>query len=295
MSAPVERARFPSPIGEGRRRPVIKISIPWMLDIVATIDGLMQLTPESKYGEAFPITLRASGALETLFGQSVYAPYLRSSREKGNALYAEVERLIEDDKHDWDAPIKAASFRIRTLAEQFRLVFVSEISTLPVFIVQPKDNYDVTLLIERGSGLFPANMIAKVPESAFDAAEAGRALAFQLPTACGFHTFRAVESVLRRYWDTASGGKTRPEPQTIGKFAADMDAQKIGEVKVLEALKQLAKLHRNPCIHPDVVLTDEEAIGILGMSRSVIAAMLSFLPDASPPTTVASPSSGGPP
>jgi hypothetical protein len=49
----------------------------------------------------------------------------------------------------------------------------------------------------------------------------------------------------------------------------------------------MTKLHRNPLIHPEVILTVEEAIGIIGMARSVIAMMLQSLPDV-PTTTGAS-------
>jgi len=227
-----------------------------------------------------------------LFGNSVYTPYLRSSREKGNILYAAINRLADDEKHEWDAEIKERAYSIANGAAQFKLVFLSEISTLPVFLVQPKDNYDVSLLIERGAGLFPPTLLKKAPEkapeTAFDAGEVGKALAFQLPTACGFHTFRVLESVLKRYWDVSTSGDPRPEPATIGKIAADLENKKKGDVKVTESLKQFAKLHRNPTTHSDVALTDEEAIGTLGIARSIIAAMLKALPDAPPPTTVAS-------
>jgi len=38
---------------------------------------------------------------------------------------------------------------------------------------------------------------AKVPSALFDAREAGKCLAYELPTACGFHIFRATESATR--------------------------------------------------------------------------------------------------
>lgn len=276
-----------------RRSPVLRISIPWMLDTLGTIDRLVKFHPDLTYGEVFADLLDGANVLETLFGQSVYSPYLRASRDKGNVLFGEVTSLMDNTKHPWGDPIQTAALRIKTAAEHFRLVFLSEISTLPVFLVQPKDNYDVALLIDRGSGLFPPALTKKVPETAFDAGEVGKALAFQLPTACGFHTFRVLESVLKRYWDVSTGGDPRPEPATIGKMAADLENKKKGDVKVTESLKQFAKLHRNPTTHSDVALSDEEAIGTLGIARSIIAAMLKALPDAPLPTTVAS--SAGPP
>lgn len=168
--------------------------------------------------------------------------------------------------------------------DEFRLVFRSEISTLPVYITSRKGNYDIRLLIEDGVSLFPAGMLSKAPETRVDAQEVGRCLAFEVPTACGFHTFRIVEAILRRYWDEVTGNKKRPKPETLGKFASEMYQGNFGDTKIVEAIKQLAALHRNPLAHPDVVLTNDEATAAIGMAGSVITHMLAVLPDILPTT-----------
>jgi hypothetical protein len=40
----------------------------------------------------------------------------------------------------------------------------------------------------------------------------------------------------------------------------------------------MAKLHRNPLIHPEVALSVDEAMATLGIARSVVTAMLAELP-----------------
>jgi len=45
----------------------------------------------------------------------------------------------------------------------------------------------------------------------------------------------------------------------------------------------MTRLHRNPLVHPEAILTVEEAIGIIGIARSVIGSILVVLPDV-PPT-----------
>jgi hypothetical protein len=65
-------------------------------------------------------------------------------------------------------------------------------------------------------------------------------------------------------------------------------------LKVRAVIKQIADLYRNPLIHPEVVLTMEDAVGIFGISRSAMAAMLSVLPDLPLTTTSASAPSIGP-
>jgi hypothetical protein len=105
--------------------------------------------------------------------------------------------------------------------EQFDLVFLSELGTLPSFLVVGKESYDTNILIDEGTRLFPPTLLQKVLEARQDALEAGKALAFELGTACGFHIFRVTEAVLKQYWDNASGA-TRPRLQTIGSFVKEM-------------------------------------------------------------------------
>lgn len=155
---------------------------------------------------------------------------------------------------------------------------------MPAYLVARKESYDVELLVDFGTALFPPALLQKAPETERDAIQVGKALAFEVATGCGFHVFRVMEAVVKRYWDEVSSGAKRPKLQTLGNYAAEMEKRNIGDEKVVESVKQMTRLHRNPIIHPDVILTVEEAIGIVGMARSVIGAMLAVLPDV-PPTT----------
>ena len=60
---------------------------------------------------------------------------------------------------------------------------------------------------------------------------------------------------------------------------------KCGDEKILSVIEHMSKLHRNPIAHPEVALTLDEALSMLGMARSVITAMLAALPV--PPQTTA--------
>jgi hypothetical protein len=139
-------------------------------------------------------------------------------------------------------------------------------------------------LLLAGETLFPNDLGTKVPEAMIDVREAAKALAYEIPTACGFHTFRVTESVLRRYYAQVTGGKAQPKVRNIGVYLNALKLANAGDEKIRAALKQMSELHRNPLIHPDVVLTTDEAIATLGIARSVITAMLAVLP-VQPPTT----------
>lgn len=263
-------------------KPVIRIDLPWVLDVAAALDDLDRVEPESTLEVAFVRLYGAQRQLAALFNASVYSHYLRASRQKGNELHDYIEKIVAP--MDYSRTIGQFELaEIIRLRDHFSLVFRSEISTLPVFLVSRKDNYDVSLLITDGRGLFPQALVLKAPEAESDALEVGKCLAFELHTASGFHTFRVVEAVARRYWDTATS-KPRPSPETIGMIAGQLELQRLGDIRVVESLKQMTKLHRNPLAHADVILTGDEAIAIVGMSRSVLTAMLGVLPDV-PPTT----------
>jgi hypothetical protein len=253
-----------------------------MLDVVEAIDRLSSIKQDRPQKDHRWSLLNAKNQLEALFGQSIYGPYLRISRQRGGELYRSIDLMLAADEESQVTELD--EWWINHNKEQFRTVFMSELSTVPSFLVGAKESYDVNTLLDNGHKLFPAALLSKVPEATRDAQEVGKALAYELATACGFHIFRVTECVIKRYWDFVSGGADRPRLETIGNYSKEMDDRKIGETKIIESLKQMAKLHRNPLIHPDVILTVEEAIDTLGIARSVIGAMLRVLPEV-PPTT----------
>src|ERR1700730_14377260 len=62
--------------------------------------------------------------------------------------------------------------------------------------------------------------------------------------------------------------------RNIGVYISAMRRAAVGDEIILASMEQLTKLHRNPLVHPDVVLTLDEAISTLGMAKSVVSAML---------------------
>lgn len=262
-----------------------RISIPWILDVASALDHLDQVKHGEKFEHHWYWLYNAKNQLEAVFSQSIYSTHLRVSRQKATDLHNHLSVMLGDGTivdRDLD---NMEVWQLKFRNDGFRTVFLSELSTLPSFLVSEKESYDVTFLIEEGFRLFPPTLNAKAPDTIRDAMEIGKAIAFELPTAAGFHIFRVVEAVLKRYWDHVSNGTNRPKLETIGTFAFALEDNKFGEAKIWESLKQLSKLHRNPLIHPEVILNVGEEMETLGLSRSIVGAMLRVLPDV--PTTTA--------
>ena len=256
---------------------MIRISLPWLIEAFLAIDNLDKIQVGQKLSEFRYALFKAQQQLDHVYMNSVYGAALRSSRDHAQKMRNSIDDILgKDDEYVFS---ELQIWTLNTSREQFKTVFMAEVSIFPAYFVTQKGAHDTLILIDDGIKLFPPNLLSKAPETKLDADEVGKALAFELSTACGFHAFRIVEAVLRRYWDEVSNGKARPEPQTLGTMAAQLGICKFGDSKVIESLKQMTKLHRNPISHPDVILNVDEAIAILGMGRSVVTHMLAVLKD----------------
>lgn len=265
-----------------------RIDLSWVIETFQSIEAVLDFQEGMNGFDAWSHLHHAKHNIETIFYSSVYAEHLRISRSRADAFIQLVDGLTDRLAEDFDVTLhRLDAYNAREAANRFKVVFLSELSTIPAYLVTQKENYSINHLIENGVGLFPSNMIKKAPETRADAEEAGRCLAFELNTACGFHIYRVVESVLRRYWDEVAEGKPRPKIESLGKMANELKDGKLGDTKVSESLVQIARLHRNPLAHPDVILTSDEAIAAIGMARSVLTHMLSALPDFLPTTGTA--------
>jgi hypothetical protein len=169
--------------------------------------------------------------------------------------------------------------QIKQSFDTYKIALLAELGALDSYFVTQKGSHETLSLLSFGENLFPIDMARKVPEAIFDARQAGKCLAFEVPTACGFHVFRVLESILRRYHAHVTGGAAPPKVRNIGVYLNALKQAGHGDPKVLAALKQMTDLHRNPLIHPEAVLTTEEALAILGIVRSAAAAMLAVLPE----------------
>jgi len=210
---------------------------------------------------------------------SLYAPYLRSSTPFASVLLESIRSLIDIDNLNLskDIPIFGCS-NVKYQFDQYKIALLAELGSLNAYFVTKKGSHDTYTLLSSGEELFPNDLGTKVPEAVFDIKEAAKCLAFELPTACGFHTFRALESVVRKYYSHVTGGAATPKVRNLGVYINAIRQSGKGDARVLAALKQITDLHRNPLIHPEAVLGNEEAITILGIARSVAGTMLAELP-----------------
>ncbi|MBT2132704.1 hypothetical protein KK137_00020 [Croceibacterium sp. LX-88] len=231
-------------------------------------------------------TLVAQGALGALLNNSVYQ--LRTSRQEGlellNLLGNFLFNLPDFNSQGQFVPV-ATMWPVIDKATKFETVFKAELGVTPMFYVPPRHNVDMTGYLQQGHLSFPVDLATKVPEAILDAQQAARCIAYDLPTAAGFHLHRANESVLRRYFDRVAGPEHRPDSRNMGDYINKLSQLEKGDQRVRAALRDLKDLHRNPLMHPEEhISTTDDAISLMGGVRAAMSLMLKELPEPSPLT-----------
>ena len=146
-------------------------------------------------------------------------------------------------------------------------------SNASLYLVEQTGAYRTKTLIEAADAVFPKSVHDALQLDAItDIQAAGRSLAFELPTAAGFHICRAIETTLLQYFSELK--IEVPEYRNIGRYieALEKCAEAKGiDPKVLATLDQFRDLHRNPIMHPDVHLNMEEAQILFALAQSAIS------------------------
>ena len=148
-----------------------------------------------------------------------------------------------------------------------------ELGRAPIFYVTTKGVYDTRRLIADAKATYEGYADRLPPETLDDTNEAGRCLAFALPTAMAFHIARATESVIKKYMKVCGCPDLKESQRNWGKYIEALEGAK-ANAKVIHHLTQIKDLHRNPVTHPEVTLTMPEAVALWSVCTSVIQSMV---------------------
>jgi hypothetical protein len=223
---------------------------------------------------------------------------LRVGLPSVSELYREIGELTaglgskDVDQSNFDKPLGWKATRIGNLVRTMETVLSAELAQLDIYLVPQKGIYSTNELIERCENLFPEEVRKwMTAEAVRDIHEAGRCLAFNVPTAGAFHITRAVEAVMARYWEYVTGRKKeelKDGQRTMGSLIRALTEEKV-DAKILAVLDQIRELHRNPTMHPDSFFTEGEVLALLGVAQSAIIVMTTDMEkrEAAPKNTIA--------
>ena len=279
------RERHPASLCGGT---MIRISLAYIYNFATWIEPLANVKAGEKVSDRWFDLLVAQNAVEGLLNSSVFAREIRTSRTAANALITNIKSLTDISDPNKDIAGYQAS-GLQYALSNFKTIALAELETLNAHFVTQKRGYDTMALIDYAEIIFPPDFPIKVPEAVTDIKQAGKCIAFELPTAAGFHLHRANEAVLHRYYDEVSGGRPRPKNRNIGGYLSEMQRHSLGDARLLSTLRDLNDLHRNPLVHPEQSLdTIDDAIALLDAIHNAAVFMLKVIPMPTPPTPATS-------
>ena len=147
-------------------------------------------------------------------------------------------------------------------------------ANLQAFVLSDK-RLQVDKLLSDVSDLFGECVYLALPDIAqYDFAQAGKCIAFELPTAAAFHVLRGTESVLRAYHAALVASATTA-PQMWGPTTADLrrlTADALAK-ELLDNLDNIRVSFRNPTQHPDKRYDIDEAQDVFNLCVEVVNRM----------------------
>lgn len=152
----------------------------------------------------------------------------------------------------------------------------SELKMKELYFVTPK-KYSIDKLTTNIESLFSRNVFSNLPSLArYDYQEAGKCIAFNLPTASAFHLLRANEGYLRFYYKEKIK-RNRIKTNLWGHLTEHLKTRKKIPSKLLQLLDHIRKDYRNPTQHPLAKYSMDEAQDLLPLSINVCNQMFSDL------------------
>jgi len=261
-----------------------KIDPAFLFEMGDQLRKVAAINRDTPVSEAYFVLVPSAQAIEQAINQSVYWHLLRSPcRAAAQALVQQMRsmtsKILATEDFDNAKLDYVDVLQLQSLYGKFENLFLGDLQAGSLYLVTPKGGYDTEALTEGGLLVFTADIATKVPDAIIDIKQATRCIAFEVPTAAGFHLHRAHESVLRVYWDNVTGGAERPKENNMGVYLRELDRLKKGRQETRSHLRSIKDFHRNPLMHPEQSLESvDQALDLLAAIRSSIGYMLQEIP-----------------
>ena len=164
-------------------------------------------------------------------------------------------------------------YAVAEAAKKFETVLAAECQVLDTYFVSKKGAYSTVDLVERAHTVF-GPLISRLPEQArrdFD--HAGKSLAFDLPTASAFHSMRGTETVIRKYYEVVVGKPPKQRMRNWHAYIKILTEHKADD-RVTAFLDHIRETYRNPVLHPEEIVDEDQALILFGTAVSVVSLMI---------------------
>jgi hypothetical protein len=143
--------------------------------------------------------------------------------------------------------------------DEFEKAFEREYRNLDVLTVMKKGIYDTRLLMRGPEEELPERLRKFLPQQALDDwKEAGRCLAFEVPTACAFHICRGTEALMLGYYKALARKPWPFNKRDWNIYIAQLGVE--GAPKsITTRLDEIRDMDRNAYTHPEKTVSLDEA------------------------------------
>lgn len=215
---------------------------------------------------------RAKVGVEMFLRQDISCALLPRSTEKAQKLLVTLNSWATHFAGLSGPPAAPIEILARNI-DGLTITLQEELDRLPTFTVIAKGNLDIHRLVQGASQGYPKTALELLDKFITDEVDyAGRCLAFELPTSCGFHILRAVETGMKGYVHAATGTLPKTNQRNWGEYIRILtDAG--AHADVIDLLRVL-KTKRNPLMHPQDNLSLDDAIGLLCLCQAGIETLV---------------------
>jgi hypothetical protein len=190
-----------------------------------------------------------------------------------NEPIEELKGLERNEKGKVKVSVDLAN-RIREGAERLRETIDAETIDFYAYVVTDK-RYPADSLLHKPSSLMAPGVFDSLSTTVqYDFVQACRAIAFELPTAAGFHLMRGTEGFLRDFYCSIIK-RDRVNPLLWGPMVAGLRKRKTSPppAVLLNNLENLRVSFRNPTQHPDKIYDIHEVQDLLSLCIDVMNRM----------------------
>ena len=248
------------------------VNFHYFYNLSRSLQDLNRIQPNTTIIENFGSLYFCENSLREFLANDLLPP--QACREKCEALANILTSHLQSAASETPRTDPLTAWEVTSIQNalrDFETVLESEYRIKPVFAPSKKGLYSLEQLVFRGFEMVPESVHELMPEMKDDLRDAGRCIAFEGPTAAAFHLFRATEAGVKAYIVSIRDTAITDAERRFGLGGYKRILEELGvDIRVTAALDQLIKLHRNPTIHPDVRVSNEEVLATLGMVDSFI-------------------------
>jgi hypothetical protein len=271
-------------VGCRRSDTVKQVDLPFFVELGSALESATRLNPKAGVWDAYFAVFRLRRTLATLMaGQHAR---LHATAHDMQTLCNAIDhfggRYFRDEKGNLASPPEGqtdefAVSQISSAVQQFKTVLIADLRTAAAFSVMTSGIFDANMLVNSASQALGESSRQKVEASTLEELDAsGKCLAFNLPTASGFHAMRAVERVIKLYLGNYIAAEEIQKMNNWGQYISALEKRLAGEAEpkpsqeAIALLRQIKDIYRNPVIHPERTLSLDEASALFHSTLAAI-------------------------